>query len=169
MEIPARIDRKAFRMWRWSTTLLIGLAVMTWSPFAAYPQTAAERDPMPLARPTPMVIIETGEAAKLLNAVSKTIKDQGFEITRLIEDDGQIEATRPVSNRTQYRVLVWLERDFVRPTARVKLYFDYGRYEPVFGFADPQRIKVNSMNPVAEVARLKQALLDLRNFRGGQP
>jgi hypothetical protein len=126
-------------------------------------QALFKTDPTPLERPAPLKTLKSGDTAKICAAVAKALTDNGFKVTNQDCDVGEFEATKKTSTDGEFdKVLIWLERDFEKPKDIVKLYFIYGRYEPLAGHPDPVRIKTTATDEEQNVGVLKEALTSLK-------
>jgi hypothetical protein len=149
------------RVTSWVTAaVLLGVwAGVSWA------QAPAPRiDPTPLARPSPLAVLQTPDPANVLDRIAVIVRNQGFVVSQLNVSDQVIEARRPDAARAKAyeKVLIWLERDFNQPATRVKIFFLYGRYEEILASRrDVYRVEVSSAEEDANVGTLKQALLSL--------
>jgi len=149
---------------RISCYLALGVLSVAWFPCPAVGQAVFSTDPNPLQRPVPLVVFKTGNATKVLDAVSTVLNENGFKLTRSDADRGELEAARDDSHSLgeSDKVLVWLERDFERPKGSIKLYFVYGRFGKLVGHDQPVRIKLKPGDEDGHVASLKQAFVSLK-------
>jgi hypothetical protein len=149
------------RVTHWATAaVLLG----TWAGISWAQAPAPRIDPTPLVRPSPLAVLQTPEPAGVLNRIAVIVRSQGFIVSQLNVADQVIEARRPDPARAKAydKVLIWLERDFNEPAARVKIFFFYGRYEEILASRrDVYRVEVSSAEEDAHVGTLKQALLSL--------
>ena len=143
------------------------LALLTFLILVLPSRTAAQQilqlDPTPLARPTALTTYGLGDAAKVFKAISKTLTDFGFNLTRSDAGRGELEATEVDSHSSEEsdHVLIWIERDLANPAQQINLYFLYGRYARVQGHAQPVRILSSSDLEDQRVGKLKSALVSL--------
>jgi hypothetical protein len=127
------------------------------------PQVPVAIDPAPLARPASLTVYQTGDAPKVYRSVAKLLTDSGYSLKQLDPTVGELEATRGEGDASGGfdRLVIWLERDFDKPTEYIRLYLLFGRYAKVFGHTEPMRIKLTATDEANRVGKLKQALLSL--------
>jgi len=132
-------------------------------PRSSAPQQPVPLDPTPLERPSAATVARTRDATVLFTAVGKVVTDNGFTILSQDARSGTMAATKSDegSGENYDKVIVWLERDFQQPSEFVNIYFQYGRFEKIFGRSEPARIKISTQDEQRRVGQLKQALLSL--------
>jgi hypothetical protein len=77
-------------------------------------------------------------------------------------DAGELRASRADSTSQGARddVLVWADGQAGDAT-RVRLYFQYARYERVFGYPEPRRLMVTPDEWQKNIGAVRQAIIDL--------
>lgn len=123
-------------------SLLWCLAIMLLVPSRLFGQQLREQDQTPFEAPKALCTLKLGDLDKAIQAVSKVLTTAGFALDSASDDSGQIIARKTQGNG-ENRLLVWLERDLVRPTERFRVYMLVGRYEPFFGSPDLKRALIS--------------------------
>ena len=118
-------------------------------------------DTTPMERPMPLAVLQ-GNRDAVLGRISNLLRDRGFAETLRNIDAGELRASRADSGSQGARddVLVWADGQAGDGT-RVRLYFQYGRYEPVFGSPEPQRMLVMPNEWQTRIGSVRQAIVDL--------
>lgn len=109
----------------------------------------------------PLTVLK-GDRDAVLGRVNTLLRQQGFAETMRNIDAGELRATRLDTSSQGARddVLVWADGQ-AGDASRVRLYFQYGRYEPVFGSPDPQRMQVMPNEVQTRIGAVRQAIIDL--------
>jgi hypothetical protein len=118
-------------------------------------------DSTPMERPMPLAVLQ-GNRDAVLGRISNLLRQKGFAETLRNIDAGELRASRADSTSQGARddVLVWADGQAGDGT-RVRLYFQYGRYEPVFGSPEPQRMLVQPNEWQTRIGAVRQAIIDL--------
>ncbi len=144
-------------------SLIIAIVASLLFPKFATAQALFTPDPTPLERPAPLKTLRTADTAKVCEAITKTLADNGFKTTRDDCDLGEFEATKKTNAAGEFdKVVIWLERDFGKPREALRLYFLYGRFETLAGHQEPVRIKTTSADEERNAGALKEALVSLK-------
>jgi hypothetical protein len=117
-------------------------------------------DTSPLARPVPIKIIK-GDRDDVLNRIATLLRDQRFTETQRDPDQAVLLATRADTAAPNARddVLVWVDGQ-AGDASRVRIYFDYGRYEPFF-MGKVQRVQMTTQDQQERVGAVRTAILNL--------
>ncbi|MEO8452692.1 MAG: hypothetical protein ABI647_23065 [Gemmatimonadota bacterium] len=107
-------------------------------------QLVRQRDPEPLERPKPIATIGSASLREALTQLQGVLTARGFTTVSVDWDRGEISAIKrdaPGSEKSDH-ILLWLERDPVKPAERALVHFQWGRFEPFFGSTEgPVRVK----------------------------
>ena len=140
--------------------LVILVVLSATSPLA---QQVRERDLTPFERCKPMATIASASNRDTLTQLQRILTARGYTVTSIESDRGELSAIKkdsPTSDSSD-RVLLWLERDPVKPTDRASIYFLYGRFEAFFGSTDgPVRVRLTSPDELRRRAALQDAALE---------
>ena len=130
-------------------------------------QQVREKDPTPFERPKRLTVIASTSNAETLAGLQRVITDRGFTIVSVDRDSGELSAIKrdSASSAGSDRVLIWLERDPDRPTARAYIYLLYGRFEPFLGSrGGPVRVRMYD-NELARMTAFQDAVIEFANSR----
>ena len=124
-------------------------------------QQIRQRDPTPFERCRPIATIASRSNLETMRELQALLTDRGFTVAALDADRGELTAIKkdsPTDDRSD-RVLLWLERDPIKPAERAYIHFLYGRFEPFFGSADgPVRVQPWPTE-VGRMTSLKEAII----------
>ena len=130
-----------------------------------YSQDIVKVDSTPLEKPKPFTSIETQHPDSLFNELIDTVKVYGFIIKKRDKDALEFEARRsdPHKEKAEDRILIWLDRDEVKPLEKVHLFLLYGRYEEVWANnkKDIFRIVISDSYKEMRVGKLKESILKI--------
>jgi hypothetical protein len=120
-------------------------------------------DPTPLARPEPLVTLETAKPAELLGRLRSLVTAKGFAVKERKDADFYFAAQRPDGPADYDRILVWLERDAREPQKAVHVHLLYGRFEEMWVASGRgiHRVKVDEPFEDERIGNLKEAILNL--------
>lgn len=125
--------------------VILSVALVTLSATAPSAQAIRERDTTPFERGKPVTAVASASNRETLIELQNILTARGFTTSTIDLDRGEISAIKPdqgASDRSD-RVLMWLERDPVRPGERAYIYFMYGRFEPFQGSSGgPVRVRM---------------------------
>jgi hypothetical protein len=148
---------------RMRPSLIIAVVAGLLFPKLATAQALFTPDPTALERPAPLKTLKTPDTAKVCEAITKTLAGNGFKTTHDDCDLGEFEATKKTNAAGEFdKVVIWLERDFEKPSQALRLYFLYGRFETLAGHQEPVRIKTTSVDEERNAGALKEALMSLK-------
>jgi hypothetical protein len=114
-------------------------------------------------RPQPAAEIDAKSPAAVIDRALQILKAEKFKIVRVARTQGDIIAVRR-DNEGEDRVILWLERDLVKPTT-LRLYLLCGRFEPFVGKPGLQRLMLDENQDGQRFGSLRIALSEL-NSRG---
>jgi hypothetical protein len=154
--------------WQAKVSLKCLLVVVCCTVFLQAQQPGKAKDPTPFGRPKFLCTFNASDVRGALQKIMGIVADQGFKSDGINWSDGELSAWRRDSNTSpnQDKILVWLERDFEQPEAKVRLYLLYGRYEQFFGTSDLTRVKADSDFESQQIGQLKQKLIDFASNGG---
>ena len=147
-------------------SLLIGLALHV--AFLALPvdsvlaQQPRQRDLTPFERCKSIAAIASASNRDTLTELQGLLTARGYAIASIDWDRGELAAIKkdPSSNDKSDRVLLWLERDPVKPAERAYIYFLYGRFEPFFGSTEgPVRVRMAWTDELTRMTALQDAIV----------
>jgi len=144
---------------RIGTILSISLVIL--SATASPAQQILERDSTPFERYKPLTAIASMSNRETLTALQDILTGRGFTISTIDLDRGELSAIKrdQTSSDGSDRVLLWLERDSVKPGERAYIYFMYGRFEPFVGStAGPVRVRMYP-NELGRMTDLQEAIV----------
>lgn len=118
-------------------------------------------DSTPMERPMPLAVLQ-GNRDAVLGRISTLLRQQGFAETLRNIDAGELRASRADRSAQGARddVLVWADGQAGDAT-RIRLYFQYGRYESILGSPEPQRVKVVPNEWQTRIGAVRQQIIDL--------
>jgi hypothetical protein len=130
-------------------------------PTAYVARATSMLDTTPMERPMPLAVIQ-GNRDAVLGRISTLLRQRGFAETLRNIDAGELRASRADRSTQGARddVLVWADGQAGDAT-RIRLYFQYGRYEPFFGHPEPQRMQVTPDEWRKNIGAVRQAIIDL--------
>src|SRR5262249_35014182 len=107
-------------------------------------QQVRQRDSTPFARCKPLAALASPSSRQTMTKLQLLLTGRGYTIASMDPARGEFLAIKkdtPTSDKSD-RVLLWLERDPLKPADRAYIYFLYGRFEPFFGSPDgPVRVR----------------------------
>ncbi len=125
-------------------------------------QQPRDRDATPFERPKPVATIASPSNRETLTQLRDVLTPRGYTITSIEWDRGELSAVKkdsPTSDKSD-RVLLWLERDPIKPLERASIYFLYGRFEPFFGSAGgPVRVRMTWPDELARMTAFQDSLV----------
>jgi|GEM_PF-6900471 len=119
----------------------------------------AVEDTTPLERPRPVLQVKTQTPSDILQRIVDVVITNGYAIQE--SDGSSIDATKRDSNESENydRVIIWLERDFDRPSEIVKVFLIYGRFELLWGNQiETVRIHLTEVEARNRVSDLRAAI-----------
>ena len=132
-------------MTSWLIAMILPFALLTLSPTAAHAQQIRQRETTSFERCKPMTAVASASNRETLTELQSILTARGYTTSAIDWDRGELSAVKQdqgSSDRSD-RVLLWLERDPVRPGARAYIYFLYGRFEPFVGSTEgPVRVRM---------------------------
>ncbi len=144
-----------------ASVVLLSSITALWVSLARSQQPAAPADPTPFVRPTPLCRIESTNPRTVLQKIAESATAEGFTIVQADGSQGYLEATRKSSDLTE-KVMVWIERDYLRPMQSVKVFMMYGPYMKVMGNrTDLTRIKLSESRENELIGKFKSEILKL--------
>src|SRR5262245_21238690 len=122
-------------------------------------------DPAPLARPEPLVSIDTTKPAELLGKLRSLATVKGFGIKERKDAEFFFVAQRPDGPTDYDRILVWLEGHAREPQKTVHVHLLYGRFEKMWVSSGRgiHRVEVDEAFADERIGNLKEAILNLSN------
>jgi len=145
----------------WLLAPVVPVAVIMLAATSPLAQQIRQRDPTPFERCKPLATIASRSNLETLRQLQGLLTDRGFTIASVDGDRGELTAIKkdsPTDDRSD-RVLLWLERDPVKPAERAYIHVLYGRFEPFFGSTDgPVRVQPWP-NEVSRMTSLKEAII----------
>ncbi len=136
--------------------------------FVALPATSLlaqqprQRDPTAFDRCKPIVAIASASNRETLTQLQGVLTARGYTIASIEWDRGELLAIRKDSSSSDKsdRVLLWLERDPVKPNERAYIYFLYGRFEPFFGSTEgPVRVRMAWVDELDRMTALQNSIV----------
>jgi hypothetical protein len=125
-------------------------------------QQPRQRDLTPFERCKPIATIASASNRETLTQLQAVLTARGYTIASIEWDRGELSAIRkdsPSSDKSD-RVLLWLERDPVKPTERAFIYMLYGRFEPFFGSTEgPVRVRMVWADELGRMTTLQDAVV----------
>jgi hypothetical protein len=120
-------------------------------------------DPAPLARPEPLVSIDTARPAELLGRLRSLAAAKGFGIKERKDAELFFAAQRPDGPTDYDRILVWLERDARDPLKTVHVHLLYGRFEEMWVSSGRgvHRVQVDDEFIDGRIGAFKEAIYNL--------
>jgi hypothetical protein len=124
---------------------------------------APPRDDAPFERPRSLCTLVNRDATDTFKALLGLLKQHQFEVRRMQTSEGWLEAWRTDEKRPDDsdRLLLWIERDFQRPTEATNLHLKYGRFMKLFGVTEAVRVKVSDAEETKRIGKLRGQLLEL--------
>ena len=145
------------------------LSVVLFSTIAIAQQPGRPRDPTPFVRPQPIVVVSTTNPRNTLAELIDIVRGQRFEVSTVDWDKGEVLAVRKDSETREDadQVLIWIERDLANPTAKLKVFFLYARFEKFFGSAEGAvRVKIDQTFEQRQIGGLKTDITQYALRRG---
>ena len=140
--------------------LLMSLTAL-WISLAGSQQPAPPPDPTPFVRPKPLCVIESKNPRTLLQKIADIATSEGFTLVQADGNQGYLEATRKSSATTE-KVMIWLERDYLKPMQAVKVFMMFGPYMKILGNSnDLTRIKLSENKENELIGPFKSQILRL--------
>jgi hypothetical protein len=140
--------------------ILLGALVALPAP-SLLAQQVRQRDPTPFERCKPVTTIASASNRETLGQLQGVVTTKGYTITSVEWDRGELAAIRkdtPASDNSD-RVLLWLERDPVKPAERAYIHVVYGRFEPFFGSTQgPVRV-IMLPDSIGRMTALQEAIV----------
>ncbi len=148
-------------MTSWLIAMILPVALLTVSATAPLAQQIRQRESAPFERCKPMTAVGSAANRETLIELQNLLAAHGYTTSTIDWDRGELSAVKQdqgSSDRSD-RVLLWLERDPVKPGARAYIYFLYGRFEPFVGSTEgPVRVRM-SPDESARMAALQAAIV----------
>src|SRR5262245_26925276 len=147
-------------MKRWLPSLLLLFYV---SSSLAAQQPGRPVDSSPLARPEPLVSIDTAKPAELMGRLRSLAATKGFVVKERKDAEFFFAAQRPDGPTDYDRILVWLQRDAREPMKTVHVHLLYGRFEEMWVSSGRgvHRVQVDDEFIDERIGALKQAIYNL--------
>jgi hypothetical protein len=141
--------------------LILLLAFVALPATAPLAQQVRQRDPTPFERCKPVATLASVSNRETLTQLQGLLTARGYTITSIEWERGDLSAIKkdsPSSDNSD-RVLLWLERDPLKPTERAYVHFVYGRFEPFFGSTQgPVRVTMWA-DSLARMTALQDAIV----------
>ena len=125
-------------------------------------QQPRQRDLTPFERCKPIATIASASNRETLTQLQTVLTARGYTIASIEWDRGELSAIKKDSSSSDKsdRVLLWLERDPVKPTERAFIYMLYGRFEPFFGSTEgPVRVRMVWADELGRMTTLQDAVV----------
>jgi len=140
---------------------ILSLALVILSVTAPLAQQIRERDTTPFERYKPLTAVGSTSNRETLTVLRDILTTRGFTISTIDLDRGELSAIKRDQNSSDGsdRVLLWLERDSLKPGERAYIYFMYGRFESFVGStAGPVRVRMYP-NELGRMTQLQEAIV----------
>lgn len=143
-----------------SAFLLLSVTAL-WMSLAVSQQPAPPSDLTPFVRPKPLCLIESKNPRTVLQKIADIAVSEGFTIVQADGNEGYLEATRKSSDMTE-KIIVWIERDYLRPMQAVKVFVMYGPYMRILGNrTDLTRVKLPEDTENDLIGKFKSRILKI--------
>ena len=118
-------------------------------------------DTRPLERPKALVILK-GDRDATMGRLSTLLRANGFAEVSSNIDSGELLVTRPdtVSPGARDDILVWADGQ-AGDANRIRIYLQYGRFEPFFGSTTPERVQTPPDEMQKRIGQVRQAIINL--------
>jgi hypothetical protein len=141
---------------------LLALAIAFTPIGCAWAQQPRAKDLAPFERPKPLATMASASNRETMVQLQGIVMARGYTIASVDWDRGELTAVKkdaPASPNSD-RVLLWLERDALKPAERASIYMMYGRFEPFFGSTEgPIRVKLERPDELARMAALRDTIV----------
>lgn len=118
-------------------------------------------DNRPLERPKPVIILK-GDRDTTLGRVRTVMTSNGFTEVSSDADSGELLVSRVDAGYQGARddLLIWAEGQ-AGDANRIRVYLQYGRFEPFFGSTTAQRVATSTDEVQKRIGPVRQALVNL--------
>jgi len=118
-------------------------------------------DNRPLERPKPVIILK-GDRDTTLGRVRTVMSSNGFTEVSSDADSGELLVSRVDTGYQGARddLLIWAEGQ-AGDANRIRVYLQYGRFEPFFGSTTAQRVATSTDEVQKRIGAVRQALVNL--------
>jgi len=118
-------------------------------------------DDRPLERPKSLTILK-GDRLTALDRVRAVLKTNGFSVVSSDADSGEVLVSRVDGGYQGARddLLIWADGQ-AGDANRIRIYLQYGRFEPFFGSTTAQRVATSTEEVQKRIGAVRQALVDL--------